>query len=116
MIKGSGIDIIEVQRIQKAIERWGESFLRHVFTEDEIAYANKQRFPQQHYAGRFAAKEAVLKAFGENAHINWKDIKIMNQKNGRPVCVFCEKDCSQTILVSISHTENYAVASALITE
>lgn len=115
MIKGSGIDIIEVERITKAIERWGENFLHHVFTDDEIAYARKQRFPQQHYAGRFAAKEAVLKAFGDNAHISWKDIKIVNQESGRPICIFCDKDCKETILISISHTKNYAVASAIIT-
>ncbi|MFH1360107.1 MAG: holo-ACP synthase [Candidatus Omnitrophota bacterium] len=115
MIKGSGIDIIEIERIAGAIDRWGDGFLHHVFTDEEIAYARKQRFPNQHFAARFAAKEAVLKAFGDNAHINWKDIQIKNEKSGKPICLFRDKTFKDEILISISHTKNYAVASALIT-
>jgi holo-[acyl-carrier protein] synthase len=116
MIVGTGIDIIEIDRIEKAISRWGKTFLDHVFNPEEIAYAGKQRFPAQHYAARFAAKEAVLKAFGDNAHIGWKDIKILNDKNGKPVCVFPDKKFKDKILISISHSKNYAVANAIITK
>lgn len=115
MIYGSGIDIIEVERIEKAVKRWGKDFLEHVFTEEEITYSHKRHFPNQHLAARFAAKEAVLKAFGDNAHITWKDIQIFNDKNGKPICVYKDKKFKRKILISISHTKNYAVASALIT-
>ncbi|HOW36306.1 MAG TPA: holo-ACP synthase [Candidatus Omnitrophota bacterium] len=115
MISGTGIDIIEIERIEKAIERWGDGFLTHVFTDNEIAYAKEHRFPAQHYAARFAAKEAVLKAFGDNAHISWKDIQITNDKNGKPVCTYRDKSFKKKILISISHTHVYAVASAIIT-
>ena len=115
MILGQGIDIIEVSRIAKAIERWGDDFLKHVFTDQEIAYARKRRFPDQHFAARFAAKEAVLKAIGENADIGWKDIEIINQHSGKPSCIFHNKEFSPKILISLSHTKEYAVASAIIT-
>lgn len=115
MIFGTGIDIIEVERITQAIERWGDHFLNHVFTEEEIAYAKRYRYPSQHFAGRFAAKEAVLKAFGKNAHISWKDMVITNDEDGKPICRYRDKKFKKQILVSISHTKNYAVASALIT-
>ncbi len=115
MILGHGIDIIEVERIDRAIKRWGDNLLNHVFTEKEIAYAHKHRFSTQHLAGRFAAKEAVLKAFGDNAHIHWKDIEVVNDKHGRPICIFKDKTFNKKILISISHTANYATASAIIT-
>ena len=114
-ILGTGIDIIEIDRIQKAIDRWGDDFLNHIFNREEIQYAQKRKFPTQHLAARLAAKEAVLKAFGDNAHISWKDIKIVNDKNGKPICTFRDKKFKDHILISISHTKNYAVASALIT-
>lgn len=116
MILGSGIDIIEVDRIESAVKRWGDSFLNHVFTKEEIRYAKKHRYPCQHLAARFAAKEAVVKAIGDNSHVNWKDIHISNDKFGRPVCIYKNKQFKNKILISISHTKNYAVASAIITK
>ena len=116
MILGIGVDIIEIERIQKAIDRWGDHFLNHVFTKQEIAYAQKHKYPTQHFAARFAAKEAVLKAIGDNAHINWKDIKIINEANGRPQCNLDKKKFNKKILISISHTHVYAIASAAITQ
>ena len=115
MILGTGIDLIEIGRIKKAIERWGDHFLDHVFCKEEIDYARKQKNPFQHFAARFAAKEAVLKAIGDNAHVNWKDIKILNVETGKPVCIYNEAKFKNKILISISHTDNYAVASAIIT-
>ena len=114
MILGQGIDIIEVSRISDAIKRWDEEFLRHVFTDQEIAYSKKRRYPDQHFAARFAAKEAVLKALGENAHVRWTDIEIINQHNGKPVCLYHNEEFDKKIFVSMSHTTNYAVASAII--
>ena len=116
MILGCGIDIIEIERIAEAIKRWGDSFLNHVFTKTEIAYAKTHRYPNEHFAARFAAKEAVLKALGDNAKVNWKDIQITNDKNGKPLCRFIKKGFKHKILISISHTKNYAVANAIITK
>jgi holo-[acyl-carrier protein] synthase len=116
MILGSGIDIIEIARLKKAIRKFGDSFLKRVFNSEEIAYAQKHRFPFQHYAARFAAKEAVLKAFGDNSRIGWKDIKIINDRHGRPVCIFKDKKFHDEIIISIAHTHKYAVASAIITQ
>ena len=116
MVIGSGIDIIEINRLKQAIKKWGDSFLNRVFTQDEVDYAKKRKFPYQHLAARFAVKEAVLKAIGENSKISWHDIQIFNDKNGRPVCSLRDKDNNRNILVSISHTKEYAVASAIITK
>lgn len=114
-ILGIGVDIIEVSRIEQAIERWGDHFLKHVFCDEEIEYARKHKFPSQHFAARFAAKEAILKAIGDNAHVSWKDMKIINDQHGRPVCVYADKKFKKKILISISHTKRYAVANAIIT-
>lgn len=114
MIIGTGIDIIEISRIAQAISRWGDGFLHHIFTDEEIQYSQKNRFPNQHFAGRFAAKEAVLKAFGKNSHISWKDIEIINDEDGKPLCRYKDKKFKSQILISISHSEHYAVASAII--
>ena len=114
-ILGTGIDIIEIDRIEHAIQRWGDSFLEHVFTEGEIRYAKKHHRPTQHFAVRFAAKEAVLKALGDNANVSWKDIEIKNDPNGKPLCRYNNPKFKYHIHVSLSHSRNYAVASAIIT-
>ncbi|MBF0385528.1 MAG: holo-ACP synthase [Candidatus Omnitrophica bacterium] len=114
MIKGIGTDIIEVKRIQAAIDRWGDQFLNHVFNKEEIEYAQKNKNPTQHFAARFAAKEAVYKAFSKE-NITWKDITILNDKFGKPYCEINKKKSKVKVLISISHTENYAVANAIIT-
>lgn len=115
MIRGIGIDIIEIDRVQKAIDRWGEDFLKHIFNKEEIDYAKGRKFPTQHYAARFAAKEAVYKAFGDNKSLSWKDMTILNDENGKPHCQLKDKNFKDNILISISHTKNYAVANAIIT-
>ncbi len=114
MIHGMGIDIIEIERIEKALKRWGRSFLTHVFNKEEIDYAQKHKHPNQHLAARFAAKEAIVKAIGDNAHIGWKDITILNDHNGTPYCKINKKKFNKKIFISLSHTHNYAVASAII--
>jgi len=113
MILGTGIDIIEIQRIQRAVERWGEGFLSHVFTSVEIEHAKKFKFPYGHYAGRFAAKEAVFKAAGI-PHLKWHDLAITNDTNGKPVCQFNNIEFKHRLSISISHSRDYAVASAIV--
>ena len=113
MILGSGIDIVEIERIQKAVERWGDTFLKYVLTPGEIEYAQKYKFPFRHYAGRFAAKEAIFKAMGV-PHLSWHDVTILNDAQGKPVCHFTSMEFKHRILISISHSRDYAVASAIV--
>ncbi len=113
MIIGTGIDVIEIGRIRSAVDSWGERFLERVFNPGEIAYAQSHVVPYPHYAGRFAAKEAVYKALGRK-DVNWKDMTIINETSGKPVC--CVKGLPEGYVVhlSISHSKFYAVASALV--
>ena len=116
MILGIGTDIVEVERIKTAIERWGDHFLKHVFCEEEITYSQKYKYPYERFAARFAAKEAILKAIGDNAHVSWKDMKILNDQNGKPYCVYSDKNFKDKIHLSLSHTHDYATANAIITK
>lgn len=116
MIQGTGIDIIEIERIERAIKRWGDHFLSHLFNTDEIAYASRYKFPAKHYAVRFAAKEAIYKAFGGQENLGWKDVSILNDTLGKPICVFKNKTITQRIHLSLSHSKYYAVANAIITD
>lgn len=116
MIYGNGVDIIEVNRIKQAVEKWGESFLDKVFTRQELECAKKRGSPYEHLAGRFAAKEAIAKAFSDNS-ITWRDIEIINDDNGKPSCnILNGKKKYFQIHVSISHIKKYAVASAVVTK
>ena len=118
-----GIDIVEIKRLAKVTKRWGAGFLKKVYTERELAYANSKRFPQQHLAARFAAKEAIFKALGEveKDFVGWKNIEILNDAYGKPVVIWHgtaekvrKKRKLKSVVVSLSHTENYAVASAML--
>lgn len=113
MILGTGIDIIEVERIQRAVERWGDSFLNYVFTPIEIEHARAFKFPYRHYAGRFAAKEAIFKAMGM-PNLSWQDVTIINDPSGKPVCLYSKDDFKHRLLISISHSRDYAIASAIV--
>ena len=115
MIIGIGTDIVEVKRIREAIERQGHAFLEKIFCDEEIVYAQKSRDPYPHYAARFAAKESVFKAIGTKPYVAWKKIRIVNDVNGKPCCEYLEEDFPYNILISLSHTHDYAVASAIIT-
>lgn len=118
MILGTGIDIVEIKRIEQALERWGESFINRVYSPEEIEYASKHKNSAQHFAGRFAAKEAVFKAVNHliSAPTSFQNISITNQPNGQPVCRFNHIDFKYQILLSISHCHTYAVASAVVTQ
>ncbi|MCX5715437.1 MAG: holo-ACP synthase [Candidatus Omnitrophica bacterium] len=123
MIIGTGVDIVEIARIKKAAKNWKARFLTRIFTDRELAYSRQKKFSHQHLAARFAAKEAVLKAFGD-ASINsmeWKEIEITNNKDGKPLVRLSGKALQtkkrrkvKDIIISLSHTKNYAVASAIL--
>lgn len=121
----TGIDIIEVDRVRKNIEKYGEKFLNKVYTESEIEYCEGKKIQRyESYAGRFAAKEAVFKAISwmldGKFDVDWKDIEVINDKRGRPlVNVNNNSKISNleeiiSIDISISHVENMAVASVVI--
>ena len=123
MITGSGIDIVEIARFKNAKKKHGNVFLNKIFTENEIQYSKKRRFQDQHFAARFAAKEAVLKAFGDNiAKIhNWRDIEILNDKSGRPYIKFHgsakrlkTKVKIKNVILSMAHCKDHAVATAIL--
>ena len=123
MIYGTGVDIVEVYRMKDAIEKWGESFLGKIFTAREIDYSKARKFSSQHYAGRFAAKEAVVKAFGDGARspFRWTDIEVLNNEDGKPLIRFYndalklkKKKKIADALVSIAHSRNYAVANVIL--
>lgn len=114
-----GTDIIEIERIKQSIEdkKTGEAFKRRVYTQNEIDYCeSKGAQKYQHYAARFAAKEAVFKAISEKLEnkysISWKNIEILNNKQGKPQIQITGVDlkCIENIDLSISHCKKYAVA------
>ena len=123
MITGTGIDIVEISRMRDAIERYGDAFLTKIFTAREIAYSSSRRFAPQHFAARFAAKEAVVKAFGDPAKhpLRWTDIEVMNDSEGKPLVrlhgsalAAFRKKKSRDIVLSMSHSKLYAIANAIL--
>ncbi len=122
MIFGTGLDIIEIARIKSSIERFSEKFEERVFTQGEIDYCRSQANPIPHFAGRFAAKEAILKSLGTGMAdgISWKDMEVLNQESGKPKLTLqgngktiAESLNIKQIHISITHDRNYAVAHAI---
>ena len=121
MVVGLGIDIIEIARIKKSIEGYGSLFLNKVFTENEIAYCNKKFNRYQHFAARFAAKEAVYKAIASSwkEGLRWKDIEIENEPTGMPKVkpsgqLLNFLSTNKDLKISISHSDNYVTCVAII--
>lgn len=116
MIIGTGVDITEVRRLRQAIEKWGNTFLERIFTEEELINAKARGSLYQHLAGRFAAKEAVFKALGD-PQLSWKDVQIINDKEGKPHCrILSVRGKNIEVFISISHVKTYATAFAIITQ
>ncbi len=116
-----GTDIIEIDRVKESIEKYGDKFLNRVYTDSERAYCetkNEQRY--QHYAARFAAKEAGLKAVSEllksKFDLEWKDIEIINQITGKPEIKIKKIDMQkiEDIDISMSHSKEYAIANVTV--
>ena len=121
MIAGIGVDTVEVDRIAKAINRLGRRFIERVFTEDEIAYCESRPSPPQHYAARFAAKEAALKVLGTgwSAGVRWKDVEVVSDSSRNPSLrlhgmagKIARGRSISTIHISLSHTSSIATAVA----
>lgn len=116
-MKSLGIDIIEINRVEKLILEFGNIFLKKVFSEEEINYCRAKAKPSQHFAARFAAKEAIVKALGTGFKNNLmlKDIEVRNDLNGKPH-VYLRGVKDDRFLISISHSNHYVVAVALLNE
>jgi holo-[acyl-carrier protein] synthase len=122
-ILGIGIDIVETERIRQMLTRHGDHFLERIFTSDERQYCAAMRDPAPFFAARFAAKEAVAKAFGTGigAEVEWRDIEVQRAATGKPSvalsgagAAFAEKLGVAEVLISLSHSEHYAVAQAIL--
>lgn len=123
MILGTGIDIIEVSRVAAAYERHGERFVNRILRPAEIAYALSHKRPGPFLAARFAAKEAISKAFGTGigAHLGWQDIEVCRKESGEPYVMLhdggarlLEERGARIVHLTLSHTENYAAAMAIL--
>ena len=121
-VLGHGVDITECPRMTELLDRHGDRFLKRVFTPHELDYCRKHKESTQHLAGRFAAKEAVLKALGTGmrGQMKWTDVQIANNDLGKPEialagesALVAERQGISQILVTISHTREHAVASAI---
>ena len=116
-----GVDIIEISRVQKSIDNLGVGFLNKIFTEKEIEYCEKKgKSRYEHYAARFAVKEAVFKAISKTLEdkysISWKDIETTNDEQGRPRVEISNinNNIIEDIDISISHCKEYAIANAVV--
>ena len=121
-IHGIGIDIVETKRIEKSIREFGDRFLDRIFTPAERTYCEQMKNSALHYAARFAAKEAVAKAFGTGIGKNlaWTDMEILRNEAGKPFLVlsgvgkeFAKENGIVDVPVSLSHGQDYAVANAI---
>ena len=125
MVIGTGIDIVDINRIERLMARWGDVFLDRVFTEKEIVWCQRRTRPPECFAIRFAAKEAFLKAIGWGLRngIQWTDIEVENDLMGKPSFSFHRKAKEvlenlriQKALLTLSHDRPYAVAHVLLVE
>jgi holo-[acyl-carrier protein] synthase len=123
MIVGSGVDLAEVRRIRRSIERYGERFLDRVYTPAERAFVERKKNRFERYAARFAAKEAAMKAIGTGwkLGVTWQDIEVTNLPSGRPTLRFSGKAAEfaqrlgvRSIALSLSHTEDLAIAEVIL--
>lgn len=114
---GLGTDIVEIERVRQSIDRHGQHFLNRLFTQREQDYCYQFKDPVPHFAGRFAAKESIAKALGTGfgAHLSWHDIEVLSDEAGKPNVHISEKSKFKDahILVSISHSKDYATAVAM---
>jgi holo-[acyl-carrier protein] synthase len=123
VIAGIGVDIVEVGRIQRLYAEHGQRFLQRLFCPAEVEYCLSMRAPAPHLAARFAAKEAVAKAFGTGigARLGWQDIEVVRQESGQPAVVLhgpgqalLEAVGGARVHLSLTHTHDYAAAVAVL--
>jgi holo-[acyl-carrier protein] synthase len=123
VIVGTGVDLAEVPRIQASVERFGERFVKRIFTEREIAYVERKANKYERYAARFAAKEAGMKAIGTGWRrgVRWQDFEVSNLRSGKPMLLlhgvaaeFAAKLGVKNISLSLTHTAQYGMAHVIL--
>ncbi|MEP6936551.1 MAG: holo-ACP synthase [Chthoniobacterales bacterium] len=122
-VLGIGVDLVENARIEHSLERFGERFIHRVFTAGEIEYCQSMKYPSRHFAARFAAKEALSKAFGTGIGraMGWRDIDVRRQPSGQPFVVLeggaktlAEQRGASAIWISLAHTDHHAIATIVL--
>ncbi len=122
-VLGVGVDIVETRRVADSLEKFGARFRQRCFLPGEIAYCEAMKFPARHFAARFAAKEAISKAFGTGigGQLGWQDLEICRRDSGEPYVVLHGRGAelakvrgATAVLVSLSHGNEYAVAQAVL--
>lgn len=120
MVEGVGIDIVEISRIRRSIEDYGDLFTDKVFTVEEKAYCSEKPFPYQHFAARFAAKEAFSKATGTgwDDSFSWQEVEVVNEASGRPNLrlsgLALDNFGKKKVFLSLSHSGDYVTAVVVI--
>ena len=121
MIYGIGTDIVKIERIKNAAEKWGDSFVEKILTASEISYCNGKKDPYPSISVRFAAKEALIKAIGGEVPVRMKDIEVLNDAKGRPslkvsnkLKAFFEEKKIVGCHLSLSHEKEFGVASVVL--
>ena len=122
-IIGIGIDLAKIPRMREVVTRWDERFLRRVFTDDEIAYCRRRRDPIPHFAARFAAKEAALKALGTGLRmgVSWRELEVRRERGQAPTMALSGRSReiavakgARSVLVSLTHDGDYALAQVML--
>src|SRR5947208_4667948 len=124
-INGIGVDLVNIPRMRDVIDRWRDRFLQRVFTEAEIAYCQSRRDPVQHFAARFAAKEAALKALGTGLRlgVSWRELEVRRERGQAPTLVLSGRSREiglarggRRMLLALTHDGDYALAQALLVD
>jgi len=124
-VRGIGIDLVPISRMRQVMERWQERFVTRVFTPSEIAYCRSRKDPAPHFAARFAAKEAGLKALGTGLRLgmSWRDLEVRRDRGGPPVLVLRGRSReiarargADRMLLALSHDGDYAIAQAMLVD
>jgi holo-[acyl-carrier protein] synthase len=122
VIVGIGIDVVEIARVRRLLDRWGDRFLQRVFTDDEVAYARRRHDPAEHLAARFAAKEATLKALGTGLSmgVRWREMEVRRVRGQRPTLSLSGRTAElgtargvERLHVSLTHDAGLALAQVL---
>ena len=124
-INGIGVDLVNIPRMRDVIDRWQDRFLQRVFTEQEIAYCRARRDPVPHFAARFAAKEAALKALGTGLRlgVSWRELEVRREGGQAPTLVLTGRSRElglarggNRVLLTLSHEREYALAQAMLVD
>jgi len=124
-IHGIGIDLVQIPRMRRVVERWQDRFLERVFTEEELAYCRSRKDPIPHLAARFAAKEAGLKALGTGLRlgVRWRELEVRRERGEAPVLILSgrsraigEARGGRRMLLALTHEGEYACAQAMLVD